>query len=47
MYQVAENEKTVFGGIHYEKDYNRNALHCAGSSLCRMKNATMQITLNG
>lgn len=31
------NEKTVFGGIHYEKDYNRNALHCAGSSLCRMR----------
>ena len=28
---------TVFGGIHYEKDYNRNALHCAGSSLCRMR----------
>ena len=21
----------------YEKDYNRNALHCAGSSLCRMR----------
>ena len=31
------NEKSGVGGIHYEKDYNRNALHCAGSSLCRMR----------
>ncbi len=22
------NEKSGVGGIHYEKDYNRNALHC-------------------
>ena len=31
------DEMMVFGGIHYEKDYNRNALHCASSSLCRMR----------
>ena len=46
-YKFGELRKWEVGGIYYEKNHNRNALHCAGSSLCRMKNATMQITLNG
>ena len=30
---------TLLGAVrqHYEKDYNHNALPCAGSSLCRMR----------
>ena len=36
-YKFGELRKWEVGGIYYEKNHNRNALHCAGSSLCRMR----------
>jgi hypothetical protein len=37
LIQTPNMDRIANEGIHYEKDYNRNALHCAGSSLCRMR----------